>query len=869
LRIMTEVSIAGAIGLGLSPLLANAQPIQSFHLPTVTKSEPVHEWRLPPQIMDRTRIVVPRFFGDVRDNNPTRRPSSVTTQNYLLDVYADPTEHRIEGSAVLTFLAVQNDVSTIHLDAVDMNIRSVAVTGGDLLDHQYDGMVLQLNLRQPLSFQQSIIVKVEYTAERPESFYTTFPDVTEPSRMVAGYTYTQPLGSRYWFPCLDRPTEKAPLQIKVSVPKPLKAMANGVPVGSSSTAELNIFEYRLDQPVPPYLISLAIGDYETFELPGNSTSVPMDVWAPPTHVDQVKHDTLRTAEMLRVFSEFTGTPYPYELYRQAVSPAWRGSMEHTTVTTLGEMVVAGDRSRESVIAHELAHQWFGDYVTCEQWEELWLNEGFATYLPAEFSRRQGEEIDYLGSIDIWRRDYFSESQSFVRALSSNEVDPESVFDAHSYDKGALVIHWMRELANRTPSSGNEEIFTAALRTYLNRHGHGNVRSFDLQRALEDTTKISWQLFFEQWVRSPGHPILSVRSMPESGKLRLSLEQLQATRVERAWRTFHFPLEVEIFYDDGRSEVRTIHVYNKQHEFVMEVPAPVIAVNLDPRWVLPAEVKLEQSDAAWQVVASKSQHLSSRISATRAGLRSTPPNIANWVSIAETQPSVYALAEAILLLSADPKNYDAVDQLFANFVFRNPKDNFSIDAIAKTEAWLVKNRANKPTTAEIERFKFRFGLAKTTGARLALLDMMAYGDIKLAQSFALETLDQPQWSFRDRTNLTDILTREVTDTSRPFLMRVVETGTMNLRRRVINELVARSWDEPAIVDVLLSQVQSDDRIEFRESAAKLLAVQQSSKDQICPVLSDIQQLTPASAALNRDQFAYWQSAVKSAAAQLCR
>jgi hypothetical protein len=828
----------------------------------------IHDWKTTPSSKHERA----GFFGDSasEDSNPTRRPSYVRTKNYKLDIHADPISTRIDGKAQLTMQASRGGVSTIQLDAADMKIHQVEVVGADLLSFTNDDMNLVIELRQPLNFGQSFDVIVDYTAMRPESFYSTGPDLTEPSRIQAAYTYTQPLGSRYWFPCLDRPSEKAPAQISVTVPAPFKVLSNGELIESDSIQGENKFQFSMSQPIAPYLISLAIGEYEVFSLESRP-ELPMRVWAPATHQQQVKYDTARTIKMVEAFEAFTGTAYPFAVYNQSVSPAWRGSMEHQSATTMGEMVLSGDRSREWIVAHELAHQWFGDLVTCEQWEELWLNEGFATYLPNIFYEKIGDTTAVISAIDYWRADYFEEAEYKARALSSNEVNPEDVFDAHSYDKGGLVLHFMRHVANQMDPNSSEEIFTKALRSYLSKNRFGAVRSFDLQQSLELTTGQSWQPFFEQWVRSPGHPILKIENFVSANQLRLNIEQAQATRIENKWRSFQFPLEVEIFYEGGDSEIKTIEVFDVKHSIVISGKSNIVAFNLDPRWILPAQFRLVlgQSDEAWQVVAKNSPFESSRVAALRIGLGSAlPQNIPAWVSIAEREKSNFALADFISVLSANSQNFEQVQKLYANFVFRNPRDVFSANAIVKTESWLYQHREAKPTPEEIERLKFRYGLGASSGVRASLLEMLAFADIKQAQTFALDQLENPTWSMADRVALVDLLTKEITETSRPFIRRAVESATMIFRARIMRSLASKNYDDSELVPVLFQQLRSDQRIEFRTSAAGLLGVQSSSKEQICPVFTEIQQTNQEVAALNRDHFAAWQQAVGDANRQLC-
>ena len=315
----------------------------------------------------------------------------------------------------------------------------------------------------------------------------------------------------------------------------------------------------------------------------------------------LRSDTSRTAKMMQAFENFTQSPYGFVKYRQTVAEGYSTSMEHQSATTMGGRRIVGDGSGESVVAHELAHQWFGDLVTCGIWGDTWLNEGFASYLPSVFFAAEGNRDDVFMSMIGSRDWYFSSTTAEnARALSTPEEWPSyDIFDQHSYAKGSMVIHLMRHLANKSSLSNNGvEPFSRALGRYIYDHAYGNVRYFDLKNALAQTTGNSWDQFFNEWVLKPGHPEVSATWNWRGGVLSLSTSQDQAILALNPWGTFTFPLNIAILATDGSSFVQEVLVNQKSQTFNIPAGKSVKAVVLDPSMIIPGKFTVNQSLEAW-------------------------------------------------------------------------------------------------------------------------------------------------------------------------------------------------------------------------------------------------------------------------------
>ena len=243
--------------------------------------------------------------------------------------------------------------------------------------------------------------------------------------------------------------------------------------------------------------------------------------------------------MIEHFGKLVGVPYPWNKYAQiVVSDFIFGGMENTTATTMYEHLLLDERAAldvtsDDLIAHELAHQWFGDYVTCRDWSHGWLNEGFATFFEhIDLEHKLGkDEYQYAlrGDLDA----YFAEANGrYRRPIVCQDYEaPIDIFDRHLYQKGGLVLHMLR-------TALGDDVFWSSVRAYLKKHARSIVETRDLMRALEEVSGRGLEQFFEQWVYRPGHPELEVKVEHEGGVLNIGVKQTQKVDKEAPCFRFH-------------------------------------------------------------------------------------------------------------------------------------------------------------------------------------------------------------------------------------------------------------------------------------------------------------------------------------------
>ncbi len=507
------------------------------------------------------------------------RSRPFTLRHVFLELTLDVPNKSVHGSATLDFERQSGDTEKkLVLDAVGFELEKVELVSGEdatPAPFEYDGDKLAIDLNGKRRGK----VRVSYRATPKRGLYFLTPDAKVKDRPRQVWSQCQDEDARYWFPCLDKPHVKMTSEIRVTVPAGWVALSNGEPRPVEKKKGGWTYHFALNQPHPAYLVTLVAGEFAVVE--GESAElgrrkVPVAYYVPPARKRDVARSFGETPRMIELFSERTGVAFPWSRYSQVVvSDFIFGGMENTTATTLYEYALLDERagldvSSQDLVAHELAHQWFGDFVTCRDWSHGWLNEGFATYFEhIEREARLGrDEYDYGVAADLDA--YLGEANGrYMRPIVCRDYQaPIDLFDRHLYEKGGLVLHMLRRKLG-------DDAFWDGVRLYLERHAHGIVETNDLMRALEEASGKSLERFFDQWVYRPGHPDLRVKITWEDGLLTVEAKQKQKTGDVAV---FAYPLEVLVKTKSGEVE---------RHRRIVTETADTLVVRLAerPRYVV--------------------------------------------------------------------------------------------------------------------------------------------------------------------------------------------------------------------------------------------------------------------------------------------
>jgi aminopeptidase N len=470
-------------------------------------------------------------------SRPHYGPDKVVAVEHIdLDLSLDLEAETLEGVCTTTVRALDEDVERLALDAIDLDVDAVERDGNPQRFVRRNGK-LDIDFAPPIEAGRSATFSVRYRVAKPrQGLFFVRPTPEHPEKMLHAWTQSQDENARYWFPCLDYPHEKQRTTTTVSVAKGNFALANGELVERKDDAGRTIFRYRQDVPHSTYLMTLVAGPFvEVAQGAAGTNSVPVFYYVLPGREADGERAFGNTPRMVETFEERTGAAYPYARYSQiAVGDFIFGGMENTSATTqtdrtLHDATAHLDYSSDPLVSHELAHQWFGDLLTCRDWSHAWLNEGFATFFETVWREADLGYDEYLYDVFECVATYLQEdAQRYRRPIVYNRYrDPIEMFDRHLYQKGAAVLHMLRgELGDAR--------FWRSIRHYVERNAGRSVETIDLIRAIEEATGRNLRAFFDQWIFRGGHPDIEVSmSWDEKRKVAtLTVDQKQPIDAEK-------------------------------------------------------------------------------------------------------------------------------------------------------------------------------------------------------------------------------------------------------------------------------------------------------------------------------------------------
>ncbi len=528
-------------------------------------------------------------------------------EHVRLDLSIDPVGRQLAGTVTQRVRAVSPGQSRIKLDQIGLTIEEARVDGKSAA-FTVEGNALWIDLEGRGRPEPGEILEfaVKYRATNPRrGIYFTGPDEFYPGKPHQVWTQGQDEDSRYWFPSFDYPNQKATSEVIATVPQGYTAVSNGALLKREDVGGNTRFHYKLGVPHVMYLVTLAVARFEEWADQG-PRGLPVQYFVAPGRVDDGKRAFGNTPKMIETFEKVTGVPYAYEKYSQvAVQDFIFGGMENTSATTQTDLTLHDARAHldftsDPLVSHELAHQWFGDLVTCRDWSHGWLNEGFATFMERVWvENRQGqgseggglEEGKYYSYQDL--QEHFAEDGgSYRRPIVCNTyIEPIDLFDTHLYQKGGLVLNLLR--AQLGP-----ELFWKSVNLYLNRHKGSSVETLDLIRAIEDATGRNMRRFFDEWIFGAGYPEfeLSYSWHEEKKRAELVIEQKQTggapTKTENGATThlFHLPVKIEFTLEGGKKVTEVVELGEARDRLFLALPSKPLMVRFDPDHTIPKTLK---------------------------------------------------------------------------------------------------------------------------------------------------------------------------------------------------------------------------------------------------------------------------------------
>jgi len=598
------------------------------------------------------------------------RDRVVDIKHVKLEINLDLDNKRITGRVSHTFTPLNDGLTSFDLDAVELDIGSVRAANGTELKHSLADGRLRIELAAPRNAGEEETVSVEFSGSPRRGLYFIGPDGNYPWKRLEAWTQGEDEDSRHWFPCYDYPNEMATTEIHAGVREPFMVIANGELRGIEAGPEPGMRNYHWHQDVPHvvYLTSVVAGEYS--ELKDEWDGIPILTYVPVGREADGRVMARNTADMMKLFSERTGIRYPYAKYAQVVVQDFIfGGMENVSATTLTDQILYDERARidqdgDYLLAHEIAHQWFGDLLTCRDWSHGWLNEGFATFFELHYTEHKKGRDEFLMSLQGEIDSYLSEAGSYRRPIVTNIYNaPMDLFDRHLYEKGGVVLNMLRVLLG-------EALFWKVIRRYAISRRGSNVVTPDLQRAIEESTGRNLDWFFDQWVYGAGHPELTGNyawdDATKTGKL--ALKQTQTG--DKVAEVFRLPLRLLFKFEDGSSHSPTIEMTEREQTFYVPLPAKPKFVHVDGEIL--KTLDLDRPGEMLRTQLAEDEAILGRIDAARALAKKSDKDAIAALGKAAREDAFWGVqAEAAKALGSIRSN-QALDELLASMSVQHPK-----------------------------------------------------------------------------------------------------------------------------------------------------------------------------------------------------
>ncbi|MEM6877860.1 MAG: M1 family aminopeptidase [Bacteroidota bacterium] len=539
---------------------------------------------------------------------PVYRASQTRTNDLIhttLDLAFDWENEQVIGKATLTLQPVFRPQTSVTLDAKGFEFKEIRMANGTSPQpYKYDeeGGEVTIQLDKSYNRGETYQIYIDYVATpepdggsaaitSDQGLFFINPRGEDPDKPQQIWTQGETEHNSRWFPTIDQPNERCTQEMFLTVEDKYKTLSNGLLVGSRQNEDgTRTDHWKMNLPHAPYLFMVAIGEFAVVEdEPWNGITV--DYYVEPEYEEHAEDIFPYTPEMLTFFSEVTGVDYPWPKYSQVIVRDYvSGAMENTTGVIFGDFMYGTDRElidvdiNEKIVAHEMFHHWFGDLVTCESWSNLTLNEGFANY--SEYLW-----LEHQHGVDAAEMHRIDEQNAYVGSVQRGEPheliwydydNAEQMFDAHSYNKGGLVLHMLRGYLG-------DELFFAGFEKYLSDNQYSAVEVDELRMAYEDLSGQDLQWFFDQWYLSAGHPELTIDYdyLPESNEVTVRVRQTQSTD-NNVPPIFQLPTQVAIYKEGRPTRYEDVMVNERDQTFTFTVGDEPDLVVFDPEFRILSE-----------------------------------------------------------------------------------------------------------------------------------------------------------------------------------------------------------------------------------------------------------------------------------------
>ena len=494
----------------------------------------------------RLMAVVVILIGAIvslRADEPYARTRNYDLQHSRIVLRFDVDQKKVIGEVIHTLTTLRENTSKIEFDSVGLTIQSVMVNKAPAkFETTAEKLIVPVAAGK---VGDKFEIEIRYEGKPTKGLYFILPDKDYPNRPTQIWSQGESEDTRYYLPTYDYPNDRLTTETVLTVPASWLTVGNGKLIGvTNASNNMKTWTWRESVPSSTYLITVVAGEFD--EVKDSLRNLPVTYYAPKGRGDRLSINYSRTPAMIELFNKKYGVDYPWEKYAQVmVDDFVAGGMENSSATTNTTSSLVNPKlaaeyatGQDDLISHELTHQWFGDYVTCKDWGNIWLNEGFATFGETVWTENHfpKEQSEYQRWTDA--RHWFASTNLFGKPIVRYDFADSSEFDGNAYTKGGWVLYMLRHQLG-------EDAFNRALKHYLEVNHGKNVVTADFVKSVEESTNSDVDQFFNQWVYGAGAPKFDISYAYDNSKHQVVLTVKQVQKVEGHVGLFHVPVDVEI------------------------------------------------------------------------------------------------------------------------------------------------------------------------------------------------------------------------------------------------------------------------------------------------------------------------------------
>jgi aminopeptidase N len=516
--------------------------------------------------------------GLLRADEPFARSKDYDLQHSKIALRFETEQKKVIGEVTHSLSLLHDGLETISFDSVGLQIESVRINKSTAKFATSESKLV-VTLPKGAKAGAKYDVEIKYQGTPSKGIYFILPDKDYPNRPLQVWTQGESEDTRYYLPTYDYPNDRLTTETILTVPASWLTISNGKLISVTDARDgMKTWTWRESQPSSTYLITVVAGEF--VEVKDSWRNIPVTYYAPKDRGDRLSPSYSRTPAMIELFSKKLGVDYPWEKYSQTMVDEFvAGGMENSSATTNTaeslrnpKLVPEYEQNEDPLISHELAHQWFGDLVTTKDWGDIWLNEGFATFMETVWAESHfgKDTADY----DRWEaaHQWFAMRSLYEKPIVRYNFEESEEFDGNAYGKGGWVLYMLRRQLG-------EDAFYAGLKHYLEVNRGKNVMTSDLTKAIEEATHTNVDAFFQQWIYGAGAPKFELSYAYDETKKQVALTVKQTQKREGRVGLFQAPVDVEITLASG-PRLYPIHVTQESEVFTFPADSAPLMVLFD-------------------------------------------------------------------------------------------------------------------------------------------------------------------------------------------------------------------------------------------------------------------------------------------------